>query len=1348
MSHLKPAVSTVIAVSVVLSVVALPFLGGGLSDRESMNDAALENVDDGNARDRVGVTEFTATEDSHLETVSMASGPTQSASGPPQSVSSPAQPISGPAQSATAAASLTQEGQDAVEAGVEEGIELAQSQGVEITAEQRAAALEGANASAGQYQEADAEQIQAATAGAVHGSLMQAQAANATQVQAVVSGATEGTLSQSQTVNASQMQSATWGAAHGAIAHHQRVTVEQLQVASFGAATGAAASAGETGVDRAPKIQEAAQGSAYGVLEQYQTITTEQRQRVTLEHVQSAAAGAAGGALEGSTEAALEGEQRLEVEQRQEVTIKQIQKAATGAAKGALVQQQEVSVEQTQAAAHGAAMGPLKQLQTVSIEQVQRISITQVHEASFGAATGAIVQSQEASVEQIQAAADGSAQGVLVQQQAVSITQIQAAATGAATGALDSAIQRQTVEIEQVQAAAFGAGEGAVRQTQVVDIVQVQTLAEGASSGALGQSQEASIEQVQIAASSACQEIASAIQSQQISVSQLQLLAQETASDAVAYAVAEGIDDESQIVQYVEIEVVQRVDAVDELEGNASISTDDQNSTGETVTVDNVSLSEGGFVAVYGGLDIGLDPEGVIGNSEYLESGDHEDVEIELNEPLSEDGPVVAAVHHDTTGEETFQYVESDGADDEPYVAQGGTPVADSAFITLEGEEPEPPAEPEATLSVSDQDGDGETLLVEEANASVEYAITAEYGNETAESDAFEANESVTNETLDLEPPIEENTTVDVSIRDVENETELANESIEYTLEDDEPDPPDEPEATLEVADQTGNGSTLVVDEANATVEYGLTVTDDEGSQIGSSGPYDANETIANETIALEPPLEENTTLDVTVVSTGENGLDDGEVLENESVEYTVEPDDAPESFAAEFPTCSQAEVTGSLEDGDRIIVATTFYESGGIGNSLGEYSVTVGDDIDAPLEEPVVFEVGEDFAVSETDEGPIVEIPGGDFGAAIVGFSSPDATPGSIDYANPNASECVEEVRPERPELAVEDTTPTDDGIEVTFGYDNPNDADLVVESELEGTTDDQPPTELEPGSNSFTVDWTPEDDDERLAWIVDMGFYDYDEPIVVETDPAGEIDPTEPAAFAVDILEPTEPVEQGEDLPLEVDVENVGEEAGEQSIDFEVDGTTGSNAVSLTADESETVSFVVETDDLEPGEYDATVSSENDSDTATVTIESPPEETGAVDQGVDDGENVTGEVDTSDADESTADNGIAEDDEPTEDDGTTEGGDPVDGETEGDGAEAADPGNAGAADGDNEGAPLEEDATTDEASESSPGEGDANADEPPANSPQNDGGADAGGDGGPTNGVNESARVTEAVN
>ncbi|GAB3669186.1 DUF7282 domain-containing protein [Halopiger thermotolerans] len=1196
----------------------------------------------------------------------------------------------------------TQADEDPVEAGVEEGIELAQSQGINVTQEQRAAAIDGARQAAAQHQAADAEQVQAATAGAVHGSLLQEQAVNATQIQYAVGGATEGALAQHQTVNATQLQSATWGATHGALAQKQRVTVEQLQTATYGAAAGAASEAGDAGVGSVPKIQEAAQGAAYGVLEQYQKVTVEQRQRITLEHVQHAAAGASAGALEGSTRSVLEQEQRVEVEQRQRVDVKQVQKAAIGAAKGALEQRQEVSVEQTQAAARGAGKGPLKQIQSVSVEQVQRISTTQIQEAAFGASKGAIEQSQEASVEQIQAAADGASQGTLLQRQEVSIAQIQYAAAGASKGAVQSAVQHQVVDVEQIQAAARGAGEGTVTQQQIVDAAQVQTLAEGGSSGALSQSQSASVEQIQTAARSACEQTAQVVQYQRISVMQLQTLTQETAADATQYAVSEGVTDATEIVQYVEVTVVQRIERVDELEGTASIEFADQESDGETVVVDSVDLSEGGFVAVYEDVAVDADPDAVVGVSDYLEPGEHDDVEIDLEEPIEESQALVAIAHHDTNDNEAFDYVESDGAEDEPYATAGGGLVIDGAFVTVaedvereatlnvsdqtgdgetlvvdeanatvdyavtaeyDGErvdsesfaagqsvedleldlEPpleenttvnvsvraleddealtnesieytvatEPPApEPEATLNVSDQGGDGETLLVDEANASVEYILSAEYDGERVDSEPFDAGEAVENESIDLEPPLENDTTVDVSVRDAATDEVLANDSIEYSVADETPtpEPEPEPEATLNVSDQTGTGEALVVEEANASVDYALTVTDETGERRAVSDTFTAGRSVENASLALEPPLESNATLEVAVVAAdGDGAVNETAVpLANETIEYTV--DQSPE-FGVEFVNCSRAEVTGSFEEGDTVIVATGFYESGGFGNTMGEYALSVGENIEGPVEGTVVFETGDEFGVTETEDGAYVEVPQGQFGSAITGIVSPDAIPGSIDYPNPNASECLEQVRPEQPEIGVEEATPTDDGdaIEVTFGYENPNDAPLFVDSAfVEGTTDADPPEELEPGAGEFTVEWTPASDDERLVWEVDMSRYDYEEVLTAETAPAGEIAPTEPAAYAVSIVGTNAPVEQGDPLEIDAEIQNVGGEAGEQPIALAVGGAeTDAVSVALEPGQSETVTLTADTSTLEPGEYPVTVSSENETVETTATIE-----------------------------------------------------------------------------------------------------------------------------------------------
>ncbi|NUB92993.1 hypothetical protein HT576_18460 [Haloterrigena sp. SYSU A121-1] len=1224
MSRRRGAAVAVLAAAALLvtSAVALPLLGGGIVPFEGGESAPGEG-DDGTtdiaATDSVaasqddgsGSADSTAADAADREPVRAS----QSAGdGELVSFDSAAESAATDAEAnadADATASLAQEQTDAVEAGVDEGIELAQQQGVEVTQEQRAAAVEAASQSAAQHQAADAEQIQAATAGAVHGSLIQSQDAEIEQIQAAVGGATDGALAQSQTVSADQMQSATWGATHGALAQKQRADVEQIQVATRGAAAGACREAGDSDVRDHPKTQEAAQGAAYGVLEQYQKVTVEQRQRITLEHVQHAAAGASAGALEGSVPAALEGEQSQEisVEQRQRVNIKQVQKAATGAAKGALVQRQEVSVEQTQAAARGAGRGSLTQIQTVSVEQVQRISITQIQEASFGAAKGAIYQSQSATVEQIQAAADGAAGGVVVQHQEISITQIQSAAVGASQGAIESAVQSQAVDVEQIQAAAFGAGEGAVLQQQVVDITQVQRLASGGASGALSQSQSATAEQIQIAASSACRETARVVQYQRISVTQLQALTQETASDATAYAIQQGIDDVSELGQYVEEVAEERADEIDELEGTASIAFADRESSGEAVTVDELDLSEGGFVAVYA-ADAVADPGAVLGTSSALEAGSHSDVEIDLEEPIEEDQPLTAVVHHDTNDDGTFEYGDTDGAEDVPYVTDAGVPVLDTAFVSVgdepqvpqEPQEPQEPAEPNATLSVADQAGDGETLVVDEANASVDYTVTATADGTTAESQPFEATETATDLELAFDSPLEESTTVDVAVAD-ENGTELATESIEYALEDNESDgEPNESDATLNVSDQTGDGETLVVDEANASVDYRLTATDENGTQRAESETFEANETAEFEALELEPPLEENATLEVAVAD------DAGAELATESVEYTVDGD--PATFEATFPRCSQAEVTGSFEDGDRIIVGTAFYESGGFGNSMGEYAVTVGEDVEAPFEGTITYETGDDFTVAETADGATVTVPEGDTGAVITGFASPDATPGSIDYLNPNASECLEEIRPERPTISVAETTPTEGGIAVTFEYENPNEESLAVGSEfVEGTADDEPPSELEPGNDSFTVDWTPETDSERLVWEVDMSNYDYEEPLIAQTEPAGEIDSTEPAdpaAFTVSIVGTNAPVEAGEPLEVDADLENTGGENGTQDVELAIDGAVvDETPVSLAPNESELVTLAADTTALEPGEYPVTVSSENETAETTVTIE-----------------------------------------------------------------------------------------------------------------------------------------------
>ena len=109
----------------------------------------------------------------------------------------------------------------------------------------------------------------------------------------------------------------------------------------------------------------------------------------------------------------------------------------------------------------------------------------------------------------------------------------------------------------------------------------------------------------------------------------------------------------------------------------ASITFTDQDGDGESVVVEEVTLSDGGFVVVTDGDD----PRAV---SEYLDSGTHENVTVERNDDEELAGRLTATVHRDTTGDGSYAYEETDGAEDRPYL-EDGFPVADTATVTTTG---------------------------------------------------------------------------------------------------------------------------------------------------------------------------------------------------------------------------------------------------------------------------------------------------------------------------------------------------------------------------------------------------------------------------------------------------------------------------------------------------------------------------------------------------------------------------------------------------------------------------------------------------------------------------------------
>ena len=138
----------------------------------------------------------------------------------------------------------------------------------------------------------------------------------------------------------------------------------------------------------------------------------------------------------------------------------------------------------------------------------------------------------------------------------------------------------------------------------------------------------------------------------------------------------------------------------------ASVSISDQTTDGTTVTVESASLSEGGFVTIHdGSLADGAVFDSVRGTSAYLEAGSSSDIEVSLDAPYESDGTVIAMPHMDTNGNEAYDFVSSDGAEDGPYTADGAA-VTDRASLTVEtGED----ATPTPTPSPSPTPDDGET---------------------------------------------------------------------------------------------------------------------------------------------------------------------------------------------------------------------------------------------------------------------------------------------------------------------------------------------------------------------------------------------------------------------------------------------------------------------------------------------------------------------------------------------------------------------------------------------------------------------------------------------------------------
>ncbi len=400
----------------------------------------------------------------------------------------------------------------------------------------------------------------------------------------------------------------------------------------------------------------------------------------------------------------------------------------------------------------------------------------------------------------------------------------------------------------------------------------------------------------------------------------------------------------------------------------AYVTFEDQTTEGETVVVENVTLASPGFVTIHdSSLLVGDVFESVIGTSEYLEAGTHEQVEVTLDEPLEEDETLIAMPHRDTNDNQTYDFVESEGQFDGPFLTADDEPVTDDAVVTVEGAADEEPVEENETDEDVQQPDDNVTDEEPTDNVTDEPIDDNEtdepIGDNVTDEDEVVDEEPadempmedlpvdgdgqpifVTVENLTIENLNVENVTVYVLVvgEDVDGD-EIADQINNVT--DGEMPVVDETEDNVTDDNETEENITPIDEEPIDDNETEDDVIDDNETEDDLT-PIDDNETEDNETednltpIDEEPideePIDDNETED-DVIDDNETEdnltpIDDNETEDNESEDNLTpideEPiddneteDDADDVAAAESFNVSDLEAPSSAAIGENITV-------------------------------------------------------------------------------------------------------------------------------------------------------------------------------------------------------------------------------------------------------------------------------------------------------------------------------------------------------------------------------------------------------------------------------------------
>lgn len=228
----------------------------------------------------------------------------------------------------------------------------------------------------------------------------------------------------------------------------------------------------------------------------------------------------------------------------------------------------------------------------------------------------------------------------------------------------------------------------------------------------------------------------------------------------------------------------------------------------------------------------------VLGREQLSGDVEHESYAIELDELLTESGPLHAIL----------------------FERDGNRVTGDTANVTLSGDDP-------AELTVEDQTSDGTSIEIAYLRTDVDASLfVIDENDETIGGSGvtFDAGDEVESLTVPLDEPLSTSQSVRVILFE-SNAGLIAEETAHITVDEDDEEDDDEL-AELAVEDQTTDGSSIEIAHLRTDVDASAFVFDENGQEIGGSGVrFDAGDDVESLTVDLYEPLSTSQTVRVTL---------------------------------------------------------------------------------------------------------------------------------------------------------------------------------------------------------------------------------------------------------------------------------------------------------------------------------------------------------------------------------------------------------------------------------------------------------------------------------------------------